>query len=200
MKPERVILSRKEYDSLWKKASEYEKLTKELEKLNMENKKLSEELEKLKCEQEKNEEIVKKTESYLNSLMRLQADFENYRKSLERNQEREKTKFIVDIMRKLIQHLDDLKRAQNMLIGLQIDDAVKKGLAMIVENFEKLLREYGVKPMDCEGDLFDPHEHEAILIENNPDLPDGTIVQELEKGYYLNKEILRPSRVKIVRN
>ncbi|MHA1804478.1 MAG: nucleotide exchange factor GrpE [Promethearchaeota archaeon] len=200
MKPERVILSRKEYDSLWKKASEYEKLTKELEKLNMENKKLSEELEKLKCEQEKNEEIVKKTESYLNSLMRLQADFENYRKSLERNQEREKTKFIVDIMRKLIQHLDDLKRAQNMLIGSQIDDAVKKGLAMIVENFEKLLREYGVKPMDCEGDLFDPHEHEAILIENNPDLPDGTIVQELEKGYYLNKEILRPSRVKIVRN
>ncbi|MHA1725444.1 MAG: nucleotide exchange factor GrpE [Promethearchaeota archaeon] len=200
MDNERVIISRKEYDALRKKASDHEKLTKELEKLNMENKRLSAELEKLKCEQEKNKEIVKKKKSYLNSLKRLQADFENYRKSLEKNQEREKTKFMHDIMRKLIQHLDDLKRAQNMMIISEIDDSVKKGFAMIVENFEKLLGEYGVKPMDCEGEKFDPYKHEAMLIENNPHFPDGTIMQELEKGYYLNKEILRPARVKIVRD
>ena len=68
---------------------------------------------------------------------------------------------------------------------------------MIVKNFEKFLEEENVIPMNCEGQVFDPYKHEAMLIQEKEDLPDNVIIEELDKGYYLNNEVLRPARVAI---
>lgn len=200
---ESISILKKEYDSLKEKAQSFDKIANKMKQLTQENKKLSEELESLKSKeskQEKESDLVKKTELYLNSLKRLKADFENYRKSVERTQERSRLKFTFDIMKKLINHFDDLKRASEVLDTLETNESVKKGFNMIVKNFESLLQEYGVKSMDCEGNKFNPYENEVLMVENNPNFPNGTILQELEKGYYFNQEVLRPAKVKISQN
>jgi molecular chaperone GrpE len=68
---------------------------------------------------------------------------------------------------------------------------------MIVENFEKFLEDEGVKPMNPEGEKFDPYKHEALAVEENQEHPENTIIEELNKGYNLNNKILRPAGVKI---
>ena len=68
---------------------------------------------------------------------------------------------------------------------------------MIIDNFEKFLEDEGVKPMQVEGEKFDPYKHEALMVDDNKELPENTIIEELNKGYYLNNKILRPAGVKI---
>jgi molecular chaperone GrpE len=68
---------------------------------------------------------------------------------------------------------------------------------MIVENFEKFLEDEGVKPMHSEGEKFDPYKHEALLVEENENLPENIILEEMDKGYYLNNKVLKPAGVKI---
>ena len=68
---------------------------------------------------------------------------------------------------------------------------------MIIRNFEKLLEEEGIKPMNCKGEKFDPYKHEALMVELNVNIPENTIIDEIDKGYYLNNNVLKPAGVKI---
>ena len=75
---------------------------------------------------------------------------------------------------------------------------IKKGFEIIVSNFKKILSEEGVEPMNSEGEKFDPYKHEVVMVEEErEDLPENTIIEELEKGYYFNNKVLRPAKVKI---
>jgi len=101
------------------------------------------------------------------------------------------------MLKKLIKHYEDLLRAFNVLDLIEKGESVKKGFKMIIENFEKFLEDEGVKPMLSEGEKFDPYKHEALLVEENEKFPENTIIEELNKGYYLNNMILKPAGVKI---
>ncbi len=197
MDSDKVSITKQEYNSLKEKAQHSDQLMKKAEELALENKKLTEEMEKINSMEKRDSELTIKAESYLNSLKRLQADFENYRKNVERIQERNRIKFTFEILKKLINHLDDLKRASEVLDTIEVNESFKKGFNMIVENFENLLKEYGIRLMNTMGEKFDPYKHEAILTENNANVPEGTILQELENGFYYNDEVLRPAKVKI---
>ncbi|MBM3246855.1 MAG: nucleotide exchange factor GrpE [Candidatus Omnitrophica bacterium] len=135
---------------------------------------------------------------YWDKLLRLHADFENTRKRLDR----EKQDFIKfaneGIILELLNILDDLERTLTLEHAQHQDlAAFLKGVEMILSHLYEMLKEYGVRPIETEGKLFDPHFHEALMQVENKDLPEHSIVEELQKGYMLNDRVIRIAKVKV---
>lgn len=139
-----------------------------------------------------------KAAEYWDKILRLQADFENTRKRLER----EKQEFIrfanEEIIVELLNILDDLERtielAQN---GSENLPMFLKGIEMIMAHLYEMLKDYGVKPIDAQGKIFDPNVHEALMQVEDKDVAEHTIVEELQKGYLLNEKVIRTAKVKV---
>jgi len=131
-------------------------------------------------------------------LLRLQADFDNTRKRLEREKQ-DFVKFANEgIILELLNVLDDLERTVDLAQSKHQDlSAFLKGVEMILAHLYEMLKEYGVKPIEAEGKLFDPHYHEALMQAENKDVAEHTILEELQKGYLLNDRIIRTSKVKV---
>ncbi len=193
----RVTISKNEYKKFVEKAEKYELLVRKMDEVVAKKTELERQIEYLKDDGRKLKELEEKTEKYLNSLVRTQADFDNYKKANQRENGRYRERVKEDILKKLIKHYEDLLRAFNVLDLIEKGESVKKGFKMIVKNFEKFLEDEGVKPMLSEGEKFDPYKHEALLVEANEEFPENTILEELNKGYYLNNKILKPAGVKI---
>jgi molecular chaperone GrpE len=143
------------------------------------------------------EDAAKAAENW-DKFVRLQADFDNIRKRLER----EKQEFVrfanEGIILELLNILDDLERTVGMKPAEHQDmTAFLKGVEMILAHLYDMLKQYGVKPIEAEGKPFDPHFHEALMQEVNQDLPEHTIIEELQKGYFLNDKVVRSSKVKV---
>jgi len=143
------------------------------------------------------EELKKYTESQ-DKLIRAQADFENMRKRLER----EKQDFLKyaneGIILELLNILDDLERIINLAENKHENlDAFLKGVEMILAHIYDLLKEYGVKPIEAEGKIFDPQYHEALIQVENKDLAEHTIVEVLQKGYLMHERVIRTAKVKV---
>ncbi|MHA1318885.1 MAG: nucleotide exchange factor GrpE [Promethearchaeota archaeon] len=193
----KLTISKEKYKSLVETAEKYDMLIKKLDQVESKKSELERQIEYLKDDGRKLKELEEKTEKYLNSLVRAQADFDNYKKANQRENERYRARVKEEMMKKLIKHYEDLLRAFNILDLIEKGESVKKGFKMIVENFEKFLEDEGVKPMLSEGEKFDPYKHEALMVEANEEFPENTIIEELNKGYYLNNKILKPAGVKI---
>jgi molecular chaperone GrpE len=194
----RILVSKSELNKLNATAKKYEALVEEHKKIRTQNDRLLKELDDLKNDARKFKDLLEEKEKFLNSLLRTRADFENYKKRSERENSRYKAYAIEAMLIKLIVHYDDLIRALNLLKMLENMDGLKNGFEIILKNFEKLLTEEGVKPMNSEGEKFDPYKHEAVLVEENrDDLPENTILEEITKGYYFKDKVLRPAMVKI---
>jgi molecular chaperone GrpE len=193
-----ISISKDEYKSLRAKAEKYELLAEEHKKIRTRNDELLKELDDLKEDGRKLKELMEENEKYLNSLLRTRADFENYKKRSERENESYRAYAMEKILKKLVGHYDDLVRALNLLKILENAEGIKEGFEIIVKNFRKILSEEGVELMNSEGEKFDPYKHEVIMVEEDrDDLPENTIIEELEKGYYFNNKVLRPAKVKI---
>ena len=193
-----ISISQEEYDTLIKIVEKYELLAEEHKKVRTRNDELLKELDDMKEDGRKLKELMEENEKYLNSLLRTRADFENYKKRNERENERYRTYAMEGILKKLVSHNDDLVRALNLLEILENAEGIKKGFEIIVKNFKKILSEEGVEIMNSEGEKFDPYKHEVVMVEEErDDLPENTIIEELEKGYYFNNKVLRPAKVKI---
>ena len=193
-----ISVLRSDYELLKAKVEKYEALVEEHKKIKTQNDRLLKELDDMKDDGRKFKELMEEKEKYLNSLLRVRADFENYKKRSERENNRYKSYVIDTMLKKLIEHYDDLVRALNLLKMLEDVDGIKKGFEIIVKNFDKILSEEGVKSMNSEGEKFDPYKHEAIIVEEGrDDLPENTILEEITKGYYLKDKVLRPAKVKI---
>ncbi len=131
-------------------------------------------------------------------MLRFQADFDNTRKRLEK----EKQDFIKfaneGLIAELLNVLDDLERAVDLTESKHQDlPAFLKGIEMILAHLYEMLKEYGVKPIEAQDKIFDPNFHEALMQIENNDLPEHTIVEELQKGYLLNDRVIRTSKVKV---
>jgi len=131
-------------------------------------------------------------------LLRLQADFENTRKRLEKEKQ-DFFKFANEgIILELLNILDDLERAVELAQEKHQDQAAfLKGVEMILAHVYGLLKNNGVKPIEAKGKLFDPHCHEALMQAENKDLPEHTVIEELQKGYLLNDRVIRTAKVKV---
>jgi len=193
-----ISISKDDYETLKKISQKYEALVEEHKKVKTWNDQLLKELDDMKEDARKFKELQEEKEKFLHSLLRIRADFENYKKHNERENAKYKEYALEGVLKKLINHYDDLVRALNLIKIVEDMDGIRKGFEIIVNNFKKILEEEGVKPMISEGEKFDPYKHEVIMIEEGrDDLPENTIIEELEKGYYFNNKILRPAKVKI---
>ncbi len=127
-------------------------------------------------------------------ILRLRADFENYRKHLEK----EKTAFIrlsnEQLIAQLLEVLDNFERA----LPLIKEEKASEGINMIYKQLEKILVDNGLRRIDAAGKKIDPFYHEALLHEES-DKEDGTIIEELQKGYMLKDKVIRHSKVKIAK-
>lgn len=139
-----------------------------------------------------------KAKDSTDKVLRLQADFENTRKRLEREKQ-DFVKFANEgIILELLNVLDDLERSVSLAETHKEDLTVfLKGVEMILAHLYEMLKEYGLKPIEAQGKIFDPHYHEALLQVENKDLPEHTVVEELQKGYLLNERVIRTAKVKV---
>ena len=145
-------------------------------------------------------EEADKAKEYWDRLLRLQADFENTRKRLER----EKNDFIKfaneGIVLELLSILDDLERTVELAQSKHQDlAAFLKGVEMILAHLYEMLKEQGVKPIEANGKIFDPNYHEALMQVETKDVPEHTVVEELQKGYLLNDRVIRTAKVKVAK-
>jgi molecular chaperone GrpE len=129
-------------------------------------------------------------------LVRLMAEFENFR----RRTAREKADLIQyslnDFLKSLIPIIDDLQRT---LDSIDKDNPVYDGIQMVKDKFENVLGKNGVKTFDSIGETFNPELHDAMLIQDSDEFESQKVIQEFEKGYYYHDKILRHARVVVAK-
>jgi len=143
----------------------------------------------------KEKEIL--VQDYLDKLKRVQADFENYVKQTEK-QKQEFIKYAnKDLIIKLLGITDNLKHALNTINKTKTEDETVKGMMLIFNQLQKILDEEGLKPIESVGKKYDPYFHEIIkqVETNEENKEDGTILEEIQTGYFLHDIVLRPSKV-----
>jgi molecular chaperone GrpE len=143
------------------------------------------------------DEAQAEIEKYKTQLAYVQADHENYVKSMEKHKTQLRLQANRDLISSLLPILDDLERAQIMVPQIEMNAPFIEGLSMLVDNLKTTLQNAGVKPISCEGQMFDPLRHEAVVREETLEVPPNTVIEELRKGYLLKGALLRPSMVKI---
>ena len=133
-------------------------------------------------------------------LVRLQAEFENYKKRMAR-EKAEFLKFATEgLLLELLPVLDNLERAiTSARAETTSHEAVVEGIDMIVRLFRATLEKAGVKSMDAVGKPFDPNLHQAVAQVESPGGPDNVVVEEIQKGYLLEGRVLRAAMVKVSR-
>jgi len=136
---------------------------------------------------------------YLDQLLRLKAEFENYRKRVDR----EKPEYIAlgraGVMSKLLPLYDLLRKAHQEVQASHNDTPLAQGMDGIFKEFDKLFREEGVSAMDPAGKPFDPLRHEVFGTVDSEDAPEGCVMDVLQDGFLLQERVLRTAKVRIAR-
>jgi len=131
-------------------------------------------------------------------LLRTAAEFDNYRKRVERER-RELSEYAgADILTDMLPIVDDLERALQTPAGAD-SDSYRRGVELIHKQMTDLLRKRGVKPIEAVGTQFDPRYHEAVMQEVSEDHREGEVMAELRRGYTLGDRLLRPAVVKVAK-
>jgi molecular chaperone GrpE len=167
-------------------------------------KKLKDDLKKLESEiQEKNDEIQEKEEEIINKdqeienkkeqFLRLQADFDNFKKRTEKELTDHIRYANEKLIIKVIDTYEDLERA----LKSGKSDELQEGVEMIYQNLKKILENEGLEELPTQGEKFDPFKHEALMTEDHDDFENGEIIKELCKGYKLNSKVIKYSKVQV---
>jgi molecular chaperone GrpE len=161
------------------------------------------ELESVKSELRQAKES---SESSLNKMRYLMADFDNYRKQMEKQLASKAESIKAELLLKFLNIRDDYLRALTVARQSKSSEqggVVIEGLEGILKNIDSLLASEGVREIEAVGTPFDPNVHDAIAYSARDDLAENTVTAEIRKGYMLNGRVLRPSLVeisKIVKN
>jgi molecular chaperone GrpE len=137
-----------------------------------------------------------------NSLARRQADFDNYRKRVERERTETYNRVVADVAAKLLPVVDNLKRALDAESSVESAESDEfrhflSGVDLISKQLNGVLDALGVKTVAAVGEQFDPHVHEAVVTEPTDDYEPDTVIQEIVAGYRLGDKLIRPALVKV---
>lgn len=135
---------------------------------------------------------------YYDQLLRLKAEFENYRRRSEREKQNHLTWGKEEILLKQVGILDVLEQASGSIQTCTNVETIQKGLDLIKQEFVKMLSTEGISEIESLGRKFDPGFHEAIEYVES-DQPEGTVLEVMQKGYSLNGRIIRPAKVKVAK-
>ena len=131
-------------------------------------------------------------------VLRLQADFENFRRRTSKEKEELSAVVTQGMLKDMLPLLDNFERA--MAAEAKDGEAFQKGVEMIFTQFTEILKKNGLEHIEVEGQKFDPNFHQAVMRVQNADMEDDDIAQELQKGYMVKGRVIRPSMVQVVAN
>lgn len=140
------------------------------------------------------EEADAKVSEYKDSWQRSLADFQNYKRRIERDNEMMRFSMKGDIVKKVLPVLDDLERA---LQNRPADEPWVDGIELIVRKFQSILDSEGITKIEAEGAEFDPNFHEAISHEPSGDVASGHVIAIVQNGYMLGERVIRPALVRV---
>jgi molecular chaperone GrpE len=143
-------------------------------------------------------DLQRERDDYKDRWLRKGAEFDNYRKRIERERREQADQSVVDLLEELLLVVDDFDRALTVDPG-ENGNAYRKGVELIHGKLHDLLRKQGLKPIDALGADFDPNVHQAVVHEESPEHREGEVIGELRKGYTLNDRLLRPAMVKVAK-
>lgn len=155
---------------------------------------LENELSQAEAERQRAKE---EADNNLNKLRYLMADFDNYRKRMERQIESKINQGKAELILKFVSIHDDLSRAIETAKQGKSDQVVIQGLEGILRNVETLFDAEDVKEIESTGTPFDPNIHDAISFKYDDTVPENTVIAEIRKGYMMSDKVLRPSLVEI---
>ena len=142
-------------------------------------------------------ELRKERDNLHDRLLRQAAEFDNYRKRVDRERKDLSQMAAVDFVQELLPVIDDFERA------LQSDapgaESYRQGLEIIHRALMEMLRKRGVTPIDAVGTPFDPQIHQAVAYEDAPDRRDGEVMEQFTRGYRLGDRLVRPAMVKVAK-
>lgn len=144
-------------------------------------------------------EIVKRErDDYYDRLLRKTAEFDNYRKRIDRERRAQADQAVVDLLLDLLLVVDDFDRA----VAVEADadaNAHRKGIELIHAKLYDLLRKQGVRPIEAIGADFDPNLHQAVTHEESSERREGEVIGEMRRGYMIGDRLLRPAMVKVAK-
>ena len=153
-----------------------------------------EQLEELKT-------LAAKADEHWERLLRLTADFDNYKKRAAREKQEAIRYANEGLLEKLVPVLDNFDAALSAVQTSASDNAqsLQTGVNMIFQQLKKVLTDSGLEEVDATGQKFDPNLHEAVSQQETSDVPEGEVVQQLRKGYKLRDRLLRPATVVVAK-
>ena len=143
---------------------------------------------------ELHEEVLRERDEYLDSLKRLKAEFENFRKRMQREGEQRAQRAQTEVIEELLPVLDNFERA--MQAAAQHDEKLlTSGVELVYNQLRDMLSKRGLCEIEAEGAPFDPNQHDAVMCQPSREHEEGTVMQVLEKGYQVDDKVMRPARV-----
>jgi molecular chaperone GrpE len=141
--------------------------------------------------------MTQEHEARREQLLRLMADFDNYRKRMTRQFEDARQYATMDLVTALLPGMDNLERA---LVAARQDGSpastpITEGVNIVLKQFKDALAKVGVRELQVQGEAFDPTRHEAVEVVAVPASQDGRIVEEVQRGYTVHDRLLRPAKV-----
>jgi len=133
-------------------------------------------------------------------LLRVSAEFENYKKRTTRELEEFRKFANQSLIKEMLSVVDNLELAMNSTNGHKtIDQGLLQGLDMTHKEILKVFEKFNVKPIEAKGQTFDPTFHEAVMQEATDEFDENTVINELQKGYLIHDRLLRPAMVVVAR-
>jgi len=142
--------------------------------------------------------LQKERDSFKDQFLRAVADFDNYRKRIDRERREVSEYAAADVILELLPIIDNFERALQAPAGA--DEAFRRGVELIHKQMLDLLRKRGVTAIDALGADFDPNVHQAVIHESSAEHREGEVMQELQRGYKLGDRLLRPAMVKVAKH
>jgi molecular chaperone GrpE len=143
-------------------------------------------------------DLQRERDDYYDRLLRKTAEFDNYRRRVERERRERADQSIIDLLQELLLIVDDFDLALTVEAG-DGAAAYRKGVELIYGKLQDLLRKYRVKPIEALGEDFDPNLHQAVVHEPSPEHREGEVIGEMRKGYMIGDRLLRPAMVKVAK-
>ena len=144
-------------------------------------------------------ELQREKDGLQDRLLRTAAEFDNYRKRMERER-RELSDYVAsEVLAELLPIVDNFERALQAPAGGD-PEALRKGVELIHKQMLDLLKKRGVTPIEAHGAEFDPNYHQAVIHEGSSDHREGQVMQELQRGYMIGERLLRPAMVKVAKS
>ena len=142
--------------------------------------------------------LQRERDEYHDRWLRKSAEFDNYRRRVERERREQADQAVLDLLQELLLVIDDFD------LALTVDPeegatAYRKGIELIAAKLHDLLKKYGVRPIEALGADFDPNLHQAVVHESAPGHREGEVIDELRRGYMIGDRLLRPAMVKVAK-